>query len=164
MYAFGRGMDPRAKDGVRAHPLVLVGGTGLHAGIAAAIVTLALVLFRAPIPFWTGILLIAAQSVGAACGLALLSRRLVTPVLQAISVADDYLSNVLVLMVLVTGIASIVSPNARTSFLIAALVLALYAPFGKIRHCLLFFVARGRYGLFVGRRGLFRHSAQGAGR
>jgi hypothetical protein len=88
-------------------------------------------------------------------GLSLLLRRLREPVLQAISTADDYISNLLVELVLAAATAFLAVPQTR-GFLIAALVgLVAYAPFGKIRHCVMFFVARARYGAFIGTRGAF---------
>ena len=36
-----------------------------------------------------------------------------------------------------------------------AMLLLAYAPLGKIRHCLFFFIARGHLGRHYGRRGTF---------
>jgi hypothetical protein len=57
---------------------------------------------------------------------------------------------------------SILSARAIPAFLAASLALAVYAPFSKLRHCVLFFVTRTRYGLFVGRRGILGARPGGA--
>lgn len=148
-YALGRGLDPRLKDGVRAHPLTFVAGMLLHAGIAAACISLVVSTassIRLP--------LIGLNAIGALAGVYLLARRLREPVLRAISVPDDYVSNLLVVTLLITAIASLVDPAFRSWLLTATAALVVYAPFGKIRHCVLFFVARARFGAFIGTRGV----------
>ena len=148
-YALGRGLDPRLKDGVRAHPWTFGAGMLLHAGIAAAFLSLVLL----PAPGFR-LLLIGLAATGALAGGYLLIRRLREPVLRAISVPDDYISNVLVIALLAAAIASLVDPARRSWLLVAGAVLLVYAPFGKIRHCVLFFVSRARFGAFIGTRGV----------
>ena len=48
-----------------------------------------------------------------------------------------------------------------TGFLLATVVLALYAPLGKIRHCVFFFLARGLFGARLGRRGIITSALHG---
>lgn len=147
-------MDPRLKDGVRAHPVVLVAGVLLHAGIAASgLATLAAVT-GAAWPNWLRIACAVLSATGAVSGLLLLVRRLREPVLQAISIADDYISNLLVVGVLIAAALLSIVPQAQPVLLLAWAVLAAYAPFGKIRHCVLFFVTRARFGAFIGARGV----------
>lgn len=153
-YAFTRGMDPRLKDGVRAHPLVLAAGMLFHAGIASAVISVAVALVDVSPPAWLRALLVAFAAAGAIAGLTLLVRRLREPVLQAISVADDYISNLLVVGVLIGSAAFLLFPELRALLLALSAVLAIYAPFGKIRHCVLFFITRARYGAFLGTRGV----------
>ena len=47
------------------------------------------------------------------------------------------------------------SSCALAMLLIAAMVLLCYAPLGKIRHCLFFFLSRYHLGRHFGRRGTF---------
>jgi hypothetical protein len=147
-------MDPRLKDGVRAHPGVLVAGFVFHAGIAAATFSVAAALLRVSFPAAPRIVLVALTLGGAVAGLALFVRRMREPVLQAISVSDDYISNLLVVTVLVAAAAFLVAPKLRSLLLALSVALAIYAPFGKIRHCILFFITRARFGAFIGRRGV----------
>jgi hypothetical protein len=148
-------MDPRAKDGVRAHPFVLVGGLLLHVGVLGAVVTCIGVLSGTS---WTGPyapLLVLMQGIGGLAGVGLLVRRLRSPVLRAISEPDDYATSLLVAAVLATGAASVLSLSAQPIFVGLTGALTGYAPFSKIRHCILFFPIRLRYGLWAGRRALF---------
>lgn len=160
-YAFGRGLDPRKKDGVRRHPFVFVFGALLHLAIAAALVSLLLEVLRLTPAAPARISLVVLQILGICSGLALLARRMQDPVLQAISVPDDYLSAALVLIVLGTATASLLTPGGAIPFYVSTAALVLYAPFGKIRHCVLFFVTRARFGAFIGTRGVLIHRSHG---
>lgn len=153
-YAFGRGLDPRQKDGVRAHPMVFACGLFLHAAVFSALARLLTLLVGIALPVFAGVFLASVLIAGMVCGSALVVRRLLSPVLRTVSSADDYVSAVLVLAFLVAAEATLVTPHATATFYGAALALAGYAPFGKIRHCALFFVTRTYYGIFVGRRGV----------
>ena len=153
-YALTRGLDPRKKDGARAHPTVLVAGMLFHAGIAGAAVSLIVGLIgRSPSPLFH-LALIGVSVAGAAAGVVLLLRRLREPVLKAISIPDDYISNLLVVLVLIASATSLAVPGLTSAFQALTLLLILYAPFGKIRHCVLFFIARARFGVFIGTRGV----------
>ncbi len=161
-YAFGRGLDPRRKDGVRAHPLVFVAGFLLHIGIFAAIVWLIVSAYGlAPAPPARAALT-TVLAAGVVAGLSLLARRLRSPVLHVVSVPDDYASALLVVLFLATGMWAAWTADARAVFFLSGAGLAVYAPFSKIRHCILFFVTRARFGLFVARRGVLGTRAGGA--
>jgi hypothetical protein len=147
-------MDPRLKDGVRAHPSVFVAGILFHCGIAAWLTTVVLALAARTVPSWLQVLLIAVNATGVVSGVTLLVRRLQEPVLQAISVADDYVSNLLVVAALLASTAFLLVPRLNGWLLLATAALVVYAPFGKIRHCVLFFVTRTRFGAFIGARGV----------
>jgi hypothetical protein len=147
-------MDPRQKDGVRAHPFVFAAGVCLHAGIGAAAASLLAGLVDAFPPAWLRVLLLALSIIGAGGGLLLLARRVREPVLQAISIADDYISNLLVLAFLVAAAVFLLFPPLKSALFLTGALLLAYAPFGKIRHCVLFFVTRARFGAFIATRGL----------
>lgn len=153
-YAFGRGLDPRQKDGVRAHPLVFACGTLLHLGVFSAAARLLGLLLGIEFPAFANVLLASALIAGLLCGCALIVRRLRSPVLRVVSGADDYISAALVLGFLGAAEATMIAPGATAAFYGTTLALAGYAPFGKIRHCVLFFITRTYYGIFVGRRGV----------
>lgn len=154
VYAFGAGMDPRRKDGVRAHPEVFAAGMSFHAGIAAAVVSLVTGISGALPPTWLRYTLAGVSALGGGSGLLLLARRLREPVLRAISIADDYISTLLVVAFLEASASFLLFPQLRSAMLITGALLVVYAPFGKIRHCILFFVTRARFGAFIGTRGV----------
>lgn len=161
-YAFGAGLDPRLKDGVRAHPSAALWGASFHISVFAALAAGVLTVSgHPPVGAWRSIfsVLLAAGIVSAA---ALLIRRWRSPALRAISRADDYVSTTLLAAVFGTGLLALVVPGLTSPFAVTLSALVLYAPFGKIRHCVLFFLARTRYGVFIGRRGLFTPRAPGA--
>jgi nitrate reductase gamma subunit len=92
---------------------------------------------------------------GTAGGLALLARRAGSPRLRAISVPDDYLSNLLATAFAALAFVALFAPGAASAFLVASMLLLAWTPLGKIRHCLFFFAARGHLGRHYGRRGAF---------
>lgn len=155
LYAFGAGMSPRAKESASHHPLIYAAGLAYHLGVVSGAAMLALRLGRTPVPPVFAAALGVLLAVGAAAGLVLLARRATTPLLRAISAPDDYASNLLVDAWLLAGALTVFSPSAP-AFLVATIVLAVYAPLGKIRHCVFFFLARGLYGARLGRRGIVR--------
>ena len=161
LYAFGAGMSPRAKESASHHPLVYAAGLTYHLGVFSGLPTLAIVLSGATPPPAAASVLGWAMLGGAAAGLALLARRAATPLLRAISAPDDYASNAIVDAWLVTG-ALAVFASLVPGFLVATIVLALYAPLGKIRHCVFFFLARGLFGARLGRRGIVRSAWHGS--
>jgi hypothetical protein len=148
-------MDPRAKDGVRAHPYVLAGGVLLHLGVAAAAIACAGVLTATDWSRSVALVLVLAQTMGAGAGIGLIIRRLRSPMLRVISEPDDYATATLVTAVLAAGAGSVVSLAPQPVFVGLSGALVGYAPFSKIRHCILFFPIRLRYGIWAGRRGLF---------
>lgn len=156
VYAFGAGMSPRAKESASHHPVVYVAGLAYHGGVlsggAVLVAQLAGVAFPASVSLGLG----AVMALGVAAGLVLLARRLSTPLLQAISAPDDYASNAVVDAWLASGALAMFTSSV-TPFLVLTIVLALYAPLGKIRHCVFFFLARGLFGARLGRRGVVAH-------
>jgi hypothetical protein len=156
LYAFGAGMSPRAKESARQHPIVYVAGMLYHAGIFAALATFILVFTTLRPQTSVRIAFTTMLSAASIAGAGLVVRRTRTPLLRAISAPDDYAANLLVDVWLVTAAFSWMAPATTSAFLLASVVLAAYAPLGKIRHCVFFFLSRGLYGARLGRRGIIR--------
>jgi hypothetical protein len=155
-YAFGRGMDPRAKESASKHPWIYAAGVLYHAGIAAAALAFATAVARIhPPPLASGVLAALLLS-AAVSGVVLLARRARSGLLRAISAPDDYASNLVVDAWLATAALSLVVPGAAPAFLLATILLGVYAPLGKIRHCVFFVLARSEFGARLGRRGIVR--------
>ncbi|MDX1404109.1 MAG: nitrate reductase [Woeseiaceae bacterium] len=91
--------------------------------------------------------------------LALLIRRGMHPVLRLISNADDYISIVVVIVPIITGILAFAHIGARYETLLAIHFLSVEAmliwfPFGKLMHTALTFPSRYEAGASYGRRGV----------
>lgn len=103
------------------------------------------------------VILIAA-AVTTAILIALLVRRSTHPVHRLISNSDDYISLLLVLVPLVTGILAFAHFGGRYETLLAVHLLSVEAmfiwfPFGKLMHTFLVFPSRYQAGTLFGRRG-----------
>jgi hypothetical protein len=148
-------MAPWAKESASRHPLGYGAGIVYHLGAFAGLGYLtvrAAAPAAAPGPLWLWRALLAA---GLAAGLFLLVKRSVDPALRRLSVPDDYAANGLVDLFLALALASSWTPAAEPGFLAAGILLLLYIPVGKIRHCAYFFYSRALYGAQFGRRGTF---------
>lgn len=91
--------------------------------------------------------------------IALLIRRASHPVQRLISNADDYISIILVIVPLLTGILAFAHIGARYETLLAVHLLSVEAlfvwfPFGKLMHTALTFPSRFQAGASFGRRGV----------
>ena len=91
-------------------------------------------------------------------GIALLVRRLTSPVLKLISNFDDYFSWFVTMLPLVTGLLIPVRVLFRYEDLLAIHILSvalllIWLPFGKLGHTFLVFVTRGTTGMVFERRG-----------
>ncbi len=154
-YAFTVGMMPWEKESAAKHLPTFVAGTIYHAGIAAFLVYLfAGVLF--PGSFSLPLLAVRCLMLsGTAAGFGLLVKRAIKPQLRALSCPDDFASNILIDVCLLLALARSYFPEIESALLFASLVLFLYLPVSKIRHCFFFFYTRILFGVFFGRRGVY---------
>jgi hypothetical protein len=156
IFAFGAGMLPWEKESARRHLATYMAGIIYHLGVFAAVglLTARLLLFKTPsaVPF-----LLILLAPGVAAGFFLLLKRLFSDIMRRLSVPDDYISNLLVNFFLLAAALDALT-GAYTPYLyLSAIVLLLYIPLGKIRHCVFFFYARYLLGRFYGRRGTWPH-------
>jgi len=105
-----------------------------------------------------GIILVTA-AVALAILIALLIRRATHPVQRLISNADDYISVLLVIIALITGILAFAHIGAQYQTLLAIHLLSVEAmfvwfPFGKLMHTALTFPSRFQAGSSYGRKGV----------
>jgi hypothetical protein len=154
-YAFTGAMAPGAKESVREHLPSYLLGLLYHAGIFTALALLATTLggwawpqpLRLPIQILLG--------GGAMAGLGLLVKRLWLPELRGLSHPDDFVANGLATVFVALAFAGPLHAWPLKAWLLSAILLLLYVPLGKLRHCFFFFVARRHLGAFFGRRGVF---------
>ena len=90
--------------------------------------------------------------------LVMMFRRLTHPVLKLISNFDDYMSWLVTVLPLLTGLAIPVGFGLTEDTLIAihllsVALLMLWFPFGKLAHTYMIFVSRGKTGMILERRG-----------
>ncbi len=87
-----------------------------------------------------------------------LLHRLTSPVLQLISRADDYISWLITLLPVATGLLTIIQVGARYETLLALHILSIclflvWFPFGKLMHAFTFVLSRGATGVRFKHRG-----------
>jgi len=160
-YAFTAALLPQAKESVRLHLPSYAAGVLFHLGAFAALGRLAATMAGLELPPGPAWAVASIALLGAAAGLALLARRAITPHLRGLSTLDDYLANVLTTSFVGLGGAALLHPPLEPAWLVAAVLLLVYVPVGKIRHCVFFFSARAAMGAFFGYRGTFPSARQG---
>jgi hypothetical protein len=151
-YAFTVGMLPWAKESVRTNLLSYGAGMVFHAGVFTAFAQLLCILLGWELP---AILVRTLGGAGAACGIALFVKRLANPALRGLSTPDDFISNLLTTLFVLLAFMATFNPAMGSMWLAEAILLLVYAPLGKIRHCLFFFTTRYHLGAFFGRRGTY---------
>jgi nitrate reductase gamma subunit len=110
-------------------------------------------------PHLPNTVILVAAAIATAILIALLTRRSTHPVQRLISNADDYISIIVVLAALVTGILAFAHIGARYETLLALHLLSVEAmfvwfPFGKLIHTVLLFPSRYQAGTSFGRKGV----------
>jgi len=154
IYAFGRGLAPWEKESAGKHLPTYLAGILYHVGIFAAFIYL----FSLVIPFDRGsifsALIAISMVIGLFCGIGLFVKRLLKPHMRRISCPDDFASNFLVDGFLVISLLDAINGNVRAVLYAVSIILILYIPLGKIRHCVFFFYSRILFGHFYGRRGV----------
>lgn len=88
-----------------------------------------------------------------------LANRMTSPVLRLISTADDYVTWLVTLLPVVTGLMAAAHWGLRYETMLAIHVLSIcvfliWFPFGKLMHAFLVLFARGEMGTQLGRRGV----------
>ena len=156
-YAFTRGMLPWEKESTAKHLPTYFAGILFHVAIAVTLLYLMLTITSSQISstFFRATQVV--MTVGLLCGIGLLIKRIAKPTMKAISCADDFLSNFVVVLFLTLALLSTLDFAFMPWFFAVAIVLFLYIPAGKIRHCFFFFYSRVLFGIHFGRRGVLKH-------
>ena len=154
-YAFGAGMMPWEKERARRHLVTYVSGFVYHFGIFAAFFHLFTSLLAFPVPDLILKLIQIFMLGGLVCGLGLLVKRSLYRFMRSISCPDDFLANILVDGFVLFALLDTLVAGIQAYFWGMAMVLLLYIPLGKIRHCFFFFYSRILFGIFFGKRGIY---------
>jgi len=153
-YAFGKGMMPWDKESAKRHILSYLAGIFYHGGIFAGffyLISLVISLeLKMPVIFLFRILI----GFGFIWGIGIFIKRIIHIPLRKISCPDDFAANLMVDMFLALAFLSTLYPVLKLYFYLLSIILFLYIPLGKIRHCVFFFYVRILFGLFYGRRGV----------
>ena len=160
-YAFTAGMMPSAKESVRMHLPTFVGGILYHTGILVAALHLLLAVFNLSIPPAIVLTLRILILAGLTAGISLLIKRVALAKMRIISSPDDFIANLLVDLFLALSVATTMASGVEPWLVFCAILLLLYIPIGKIRHCVFFFYTRMNFGRLFGRRGVLPHRMTG---
>jgi len=153
-YAFTLGMLPWKKESARLHPLVYLRGVLFHIGVFTFVILLLVSLF-VNLSLLSGRLAFSPfLGLGLIAGVTALVARFTDRNLRALSRPDDYISLVLVTLVLLSGLMFVLNITGRTVFWGFVSVLCLYLPWSKIPHVAYFFFSRTVFGVMFGRRGV----------
>ena len=153
-YAFTVGMLPWKKESARLHWLVYVRGVLFHIGIFTFIVLLFVSLFLNVTNLSGSVAFSPFLGFGLISGIAALIARFTDRNLRALSKPDDYISLVLINLVLLSGLAFVLNITSRTVYWGFVSVLCLYLPWSKVPHVAYFFFSRTVFGVMFGRRGV----------
>lgn len=155
IYAFTKGMAPWAKESVRMNLPSYVAGMVFHAGVFTAFGLLFAAIFGLELPPSLVILARILTLGGVLGGFSLFGKRIFKLQLRGLSCPDDFVANSLSSLFVLLALAWTFSPALAGVWMSEAILLLVYAPLGKIRHCFFFFTSRYHLGAFFGRRGTF---------
>ncbi len=153
-YAFTTAFLPGAKESASRHLASYAAGLVYHGALFVMLALLVLSLLPSALPDAAVAAAAVLLSLGLISGVALLAKRLASPVLRGLSVPDDLAANLLVDAALASALAWTLRPAALPAFQLVGAVLLLYAPVGKLRHMIFLFTARRLSGEHYGRRGV----------
>jgi cyanate permease len=161
VYAYTLGMMPWAKESTRRHMLAYLRGVGFHIGIFYGLALFLLSPWIAWLP--QSLITVSAflMAAGALLGLAGLAMRFIQPDLRSITTPDDLFAVVVVSLFQAAAAFWLAGLLPAGIFYLVGALMLVYAPFGKIRHCIYFAYSRWFYGKFIGSRALLPHSQQG---
>lgn len=152
--AFTIGMMPWKKESIKNHLPTYITGIVYHAGIFLSMLVLLSKMVSFSIPDSLIHLLRAGLSAGLIGGMGLFIKRLALPPMKFISNPDDYASNLIVTSFLAFALLTTYTESWLWLWYLNAIIMFVYIPLGKIRHCFFFFYTRILFGRFQGRRGI----------
>ena len=154
IYSYTFGMLPWKKESARIHKLVYIRGVLLHLGIFAGIILLWISLFVDVKSLSGNIAFSPFLGLGFLAGLAAIIARNVDRNLRALNRTDDFISLVLVALMLLAAFGFVVDITSRDVFWGVVSAILVYLPFSKIPHVAYFFFAKNVYAVYFGRRGV----------
>ena len=154
LYAFTLGMAPWSKESTRIHMIAYLRGIAFHVGIFAGLAAFLASPWFETIPLIVRVVFAILTGFGAAMGVAGALMRVVEHNLRAISTPDDHASVWLVTIFLAAMTIALGATAFVPAMWVIAAAMLVYAPLGKIRHCIYFYFGRLFFGIHIGRRGI----------
>jgi nitrate reductase gamma subunit len=158
VYALTFAMLPWKKESTRLHWVTYTAGMGMHVGVLVVFLYALARRLGWGVTLWESVVAVIGP-VALLLGVGLFLKRLFVPYMRAISTPDDFISNLLVNGYLLGGTLTAYHGEWVTFWRLAAILLLVWIPVGKIFHMLLFFISRILFGGHFGRRGVIKHGA-----
>lgn len=158
LFAFTLGMAPWEKESTRTHWVAYLRGIFFHVGIFTAFGVLLASPWLDRLPVWVVWPALAVTGVGALFGFAGILMRWLGPNERLLSLPDDYASVFLSSLFIALACATLAYHPVLPFFYLQTGLVAVYIPFGKIRHCVYFFYSKFFFGIGYGRRGVLGQS------
>jgi hypothetical protein len=158
LYAFTWGMMPWAKESTRLHWVAYLRGVAFHLGIFLGLAVLVASPWVKTLPNGLVIPLGVGTALGAGLGFAGYIMRFLEHNLRALSTKDDYFAVFLVSSFLASESLWLFGLTPAWVFYLVSSAMLVYAPLGKIRHCIYYAYSRLFYGRFMGRRAVLPHA------
>ncbi|MCE1164273.1 MAG: hypothetical protein LWX07_02590 [Bacteroidetes bacterium] len=160
-YSYTGAMNPVKKESAFMHYPTYTAGIFYHTGTFISFVLFFLFHLNTGIPaalHWPIVILL---TVSAASGLGIFIKRASLKKLRYLSNPDDYVSNLLVTVFQAFTLIALIDGAFAPYYYIAAGLLFLYLPLGKLKHSIYFFAARYHLGFFYGWRGIWPAGNEG---
>lgn len=158
LYAFTLGMAPWEKESTRTHWIAYLRGIFFHVGIFTAFGVFVVSPWLEILPTWFTWVALLITGLGAIFGFAGIFMRLAGPNERVLSLPDDYASVFLSSLFITLAFAVLIWNAVLPAFYLLTGILAVYIPWGKIRHCVYFFYSKFFFGYGFGRRGVLNPS------
>ncbi len=153
-YSFTTGMLPWKKESTRRHWVAYLRGVLFHIGIFAGLFALIISLLFNEVNHNLMLVIAVLTGFGALMGYAGIIMRIAEKNLRTISTPDDFISVFLVSLFLTFTALSVFNEQFLVPMYLTSGITLIYAPLGKIKHCIYFFFSRFFFGLHLGKRGI----------
>ena len=154
-HAFTGAMSPAKKESAFLHLPTYMAGIIYHLGTFLSIALFFFFIFNVNMPSNVLWLVAVLLVISGLCGFGILFKRMLKAQLRALSIADDYISNILVSVFQLITATALLNHNPDVFYYIISGLLFLYIPVGKLKHTIYFFAARYHLGFFFGQRGVW---------
>ncbi|MBN1551083.1 hypothetical protein JW979_06425 [bacterium] len=155
-YAFTYSMLPGHKETVNRHLVKFILGVFLHIGVFWTIAKTAVYIVNPAYARWFPVISGCVVFPGILSASVLLVMRIITRAMRAISCLDDYAASIVTIIFIAAGFLYDLHVVNNTVFAGIVSGLAVYMPLGKLKHAVLFFLARADFGGRLGYRGTYR--------